>query len=328
MTDIALDGVTKTYGAVTALDDVSFTVESGTTFGLLGTNGAGKTTLFRLLIGLEAPDAGSVRVAGFPAESGIEIRRRVGYLPEEAGFPPSFTGREVLGFHADMRGVPDGVRDERIAAALATVGLDDAASRSVGGYSHGMNRRLGLATVLLTMPRVLLLDEPTAGLDPMGVDAFNRVVERIGAKTDSTVVFSSHSHAEVERVCTDIAILDGGRLRAVGPVDELRRDVGETATIDVRVETADALTAVTDRLGDEPGVQSLTVRDSRSVEIRCLRSETYGILATVHDHTAVDGFEVHEPGIEDLFRQVVGGGVDRETVRSSTTQSDGLGDTR
>ncbi|MFD1587336.1 ATP-binding cassette domain-containing protein [Halorientalis brevis] len=309
MNDVEIKRVTKSYGQVTALEDVSLAVEAGTTFGLLGTNGAGKTTLFRLLIGHEAPDAGAVEIAGLPAERGVEVRRRVGYLPEHAGFPPSFTGREVLGFHADVRGVPATVRDERIAAALATVGLADAADRSVGGYSNGMNRRLGLATVLLTEPQVLLLDEPTAGLDPMGVDAFNRIVERIAAETPITIVFSSHSHAEVERVCDQVAILDDGRVCAAGDVDDLRRDVGETVTIDLRIGEDDSPSAVADRLRDAPGVTSAEPSDDRGLRVRCARPDTYGVLSMVHDVAAVDGFEVREPSIEDVFREAIDGGV-------------------
>lgn len=305
MNDIEIQRVTKSYGQVTALEDVSLVVEAGTTFGLLGTNGAGKTTLFRLLVGHEAPDAGSVQIAGVPAERGVAVRRRVGYLPENAGFPPSFTGREVLRFHADVRGVPAAERDERIAAALATVGLTDAADRSVGGYSNGMNRRLGLATVLLTEPRVLLLDEPTAGLDPMGVDAFNGIVERIAAETPITIVFSSHSHVEVERVCDEVAILDGGHVRAAGNVDELRRNVGETVTVDLRVGGDDSPSVVADRLRDTSGVSSVESSDDRTVRIRCARPDTYSVLTTVHDVATVDGFEVREPSVEDVFREAI-----------------------
>ena len=155
---VAVDGVSKRYGDVVALDDVSLAVTEGTTYGLLGTNGAGKTTLFSLLVGHQHPDEGTLRVAGADPANGTDVRRRVGYLPESAGFPPSFTAREVLAFHADVRGVAASERQKRIAAVLETVGLADAADRRVGGYSKGMKRKLGLEKKILGKQTELLLD--------------------------------------------------------------------------------------------------------------------------------------------------------------------------
>ncbi|MFC7196107.1 ABC transporter ATP-binding protein [Halosimplex aquaticum] len=162
---IEVTDVTKRYGDVAAVDGVSLSVPSGASLGLVGTNGAGKTTLFRLLVGHETPDSGTVRVAGVDPTGGTHVRERVGYLPEHAGFQPALTGAEVLGYYADMRGVEAADVD----TLLSVVGLGDAGDRRVGGYSNGMNRRLGLAVALLGDPDVLLLDEPTAGLDPAGV---------------------------------------------------------------------------------------------------------------------------------------------------------------
>lgn len=212
--------VRKTYGDVTALDDLSLAIPSGSTFGLLGTNGAGKSTLFRLLVGHDRPDAGTVAVGGTDVtEDGRRIRERVGYLPEHVGFPDGLSGREVLGVHAAIRGLPS---DGRIARAVERVGLTpDEADRRVSGYSNGMQRRLGLATVLLPDPRVLILDEPTAGLDPRGVDEFHAIVEAITAETDATVVFCSHVLPEVERLCDRAAVLHDGRVRASGSIEEL-----------------------------------------------------------------------------------------------------------
>ncbi|TKX55047.1 ABC transporter ATP-binding protein [Halorubrum sp. SP3] len=225
--------VRKTYGDVTALDGLSLSVPSGSTFGIIGTNGAGKSTLFRLLVGHDRPDAGTVSVGGTDVtEDGRRVRRRVGYLPEHVGFPDGLTGREALGVHRAIRGLP---KDGRIAEAIERVGLTaDEADRRVSGYSNGMQRRLGLATVLLPDPDVLVLDEPTAGLDPRGVDEFHAIVEDITAETDATVVFCSHVLPEVERLCDRAAVLHDGRVRAAGPVDELAAgaDAGDPETGD------------------------------------------------------------------------------------------------
>ena len=215
--------LTKRYGDVTALDGVELSVPAGSTFGLLGTNGAGKSTLFKLLVGHLTPDAGSVRVAGRDvAAAGHELREVVGFVPEDAGFPPSLTGREVLEYHARLRGIPKAERADRVAAALGTVDLDSAADRRVDGYSNGMNRRLALASALLARPALLLLDEPTAGLDPLGVDTFHRIIERLRRETDLTVVVTTHVLAEVDRLWEEAAVLHDGELLYTGSVDELR----------------------------------------------------------------------------------------------------------
>lgn len=229
--------VRKSYGAVTALDGLSLTVPSGATAGILGTNGAGKTTLFRLLIGHERPDAGTLTIGEMDvARAGTAIRSQVGYLPERAGFPPELTGREVLAIHGRIRGIP--ARTERIERVLSTVGLHAGADRPVGGYSNGMARRLGLATALLADPAVLLLDEPTAGLDPLGVETFRRIVADVGERTDATVVISSHALPLMEEVCDRVAIIDDGRLRTVEDLDRADQGHSGTRTILVRTEGA------------------------------------------------------------------------------------------
>ncbi len=212
--------VTKSYGPVTALDGLSLSIPSGSTCGLLGTNGAGKTTLFRLLIGHDRPDEGTVRVGHETVSAaGPQLRERVGYLPERVGFPPELTAREVLRVTAQVRGLSDA--GERVDAALTTVGLADDADRPVEGFSNGMRRRLGLATALLPDPDVLLLDEPTAGLDPLGVVDFHRIVEDVGERTGATVLVCSHALAEVERLCDRAVVLSDGQLLAEGELAEL-----------------------------------------------------------------------------------------------------------
>ncbi|WP_418280250.1 ABC transporter ATP-binding protein [Halorubrum sp. DTA98] len=225
---IDITDVHKRYGDVAALAGVDLTVEPGDAYGLVGTNGAGKSTLFRLIAGHERPDAGRV-VVGERAVSaaGWRIREEIGFLPERPGFPPGETGRETLAFHADIRGVGSGPDDDptdRIDNALATVGLADAADRHIDGYSKGMRRRLGLAAALLSNPSVLLLDEPTAGLDPNGVAALRSVLTRVRDETDVTVLMASHALREVDRVCDRVGVIDGGRLVTEGTPDGLGAD--------------------------------------------------------------------------------------------------------
>ena len=217
--------LTKRYGDVVALDGVDLSIPAGETFGLLGTNGAGKSSLFKLLVGHLTPDSGQVTVAGTDVSAaGHELREVVGYVPEDAGFPPALTGREVLDYQAQLRDIPAAERADRVSAALGTVGLSDAADRRVGGYSNGMNRRLALASALLARPQLLLLDEPTAGLDPLGVAEFHRILERLREEADLTVVITTHVLAEVEELCDEVAVLHEGNLLFTGSVDALRSE--------------------------------------------------------------------------------------------------------
>ena len=220
--NITVENVTKTYGDLTALDELSLTIPSGETFGLLGTNGAGKTTLFRLLVGHDRPDTGRISVGGMDVvASGERVREHVGYLPDQIGFPGGLTGAETLAFHAKMHGIPSGERARRISDVLALVGLDDAGDRPVRGYSNGMGRRLGLASVLIGEPGVLVLDEPTAGLDPLGVAAFHHIIDRVSTESGATVLFASHALAEVERLCDAVAIISDGTLVRNGRVSDV-----------------------------------------------------------------------------------------------------------
>ena len=305
MNAIETTDVTKRYGDVLALDGLTLEVEAGDTFGLLGTNGAGKTTLFKLLVNHVRPDAGRLSVAGMDVSSaGRDVRWVVGYLPEHAGFPPSLTGREVLAFHGRMRGIDPADRDARIEEVLETVGLVVSAARAVGGYSNGMNRRLGLATALLHRPRVLLLDEPTAGLDPLGVAAFHRIVDRLHRDRDLTIVLSSHVLSEVEALCDRVAVLHEGRLRVRGRVGELRSGTSEGVTVLLRLAEDADRAAVADAAVVHGEVRD-AAEDTLSVE--CSHRAAPALLEAVLESDVVTGYEVREPGLERVFEDAIGG---------------------
>ena len=302
MSDIEIRNVAKSYGTVTALDDVSLSVDGGETVGLVGRNGAGKTTLFKLLVGHETPDAGRVSVAGLAPSAGTALRERVGYLPERAGFPPSFTGHEVLDFHARVRGVSG--RERRVQRVLKTVGLADAADRRVGGYSNGMNRRLGLATALVGNPDVLLLDEPTAALDPAGVADFHEVVDALSRETGVTILVTSHVLSEIERLCDRVAILDDGTIERAGNVADLRRTAGDTVSVVATVD--DDPDAVARRLRERDGVATATANPPR-IRAECERDCVFDVLAALRDTADVVDVEVTEPGLAAVFQGTVTG---------------------
>ena len=306
---IEIENATKTFGDVTALDGVSMTVDEGAAVGLVGTNGAGKTTLFRLLVGHATLDEGHVRVAGQSPTADAALREQVGFVPEDAAFDPRLSGREVLALHAKLRGVDAADRAQRVERVLATVGLAEAADRRVEGYSNGMTQRLAVGTALVQRPDVLLLDEPTAALDPQGVDAFHSVIDRVRERTSVTLVVTSHVLDEVERLCDRVVVLDEGRVCARGSVDEVAAMGGDDATVFLRP-------AVGDDSGDSPldvetieGVDDAVAAERQGDRIvaTCPRELAFDVVATARETTDLDGFEVSEPGLGDAFDAIVDG---------------------
>ena len=210
-------GLRKRYGRQTAVDGVSFTVGRGEVVGLLGPNGAGKTSVIKILLGLVRPDAGEVLLLGRPARE-PDARARVGYLPELFRYQPWLTPAEVLGLHARLAGVAVSAEDRR--ESLAAVGLADRARDRVGGFSKGMQQRLGLAVALVARPELVILDEPTSALDPIGRADVRDLLLSLKAR-GVAVLLNSHLIGEVERVCDRVVILDKGRVAASGSLTEL-----------------------------------------------------------------------------------------------------------
>ena len=210
-------GLRKRYRRQTAVDDVSFTVRRGEVLGLLGPNGAGKTSTIKILLGLVRPDAGEVLLLGRPARD-PRARARVGYLPELFRYQPWLTAAEVLTLHVRLAGTAVPERERR--ECLATVGLADRAGDRVGGFSKGMQQRLGLAVALIARPELVVLDEPTSALDPLGrADVRDLLLDLKERKV--AVLLNSHLIGEVERVCDRVVILDKGRVAAAGTLGEL-----------------------------------------------------------------------------------------------------------
>ena len=242
--------VTKQYGRVLAVDDLSFSVPEGALFGLIGANGAGKTTTFSLMSGFIRPTRGEVRVRGETLSTGHPPLGRVLALPQDATMPPSMTAAAVLIMLASLEGRSAQEARRRSLEALARVGLADMADRRVGVLSHGQRRRVGIASTLLGDDEVILLDEPTAGLDPRAASELRSLITTLNA--DRTIVVSSHNLAEIESVCTHAAIIAKGRLVTSSTMDAMKR----TGTL-VKVMLARPLSSpasVLQRLEAEKGV--------------------------------------------------------------------------
>jgi len=262
-------GLGKRYGSRSAVEGLSLTAYEGEIVGLLGPNGAGKTTTIRLLTTVLDPSSGTFSVAGVPHTQPLEIRRRVGVLPESLGFPGRLTGVEYLRYHARLFGVPRREVHGLATGLLGEVGLAERGSTRISTYSRGMRQRLGLARALLNDPSVVFLDEPTLGLDPAGQRQVLDLLRRVAARRRATVILSTHTLPEVEQVCARVVILDHGRTVASGTVAEIAGAVAVPRTARVRVpaERAERARDTLDRVGgwavrgdaEEPGVLVVSV---------------------------------------------------------------------
>jgi ABC-2 type transport system ATP-binding protein len=233
--DIVLQtsALTRTFGDLTAVDGVTLTIYRGEIFGLIGPNGAGKSTLIKMLTTLLPPTSGSASIAGYDiVGQPADVRRQIGYIPQLLSADGSLTGYENMLLSARLYGVPRQERTERITRALARMGLSEMAYHLAGHYSGGMIRRLEIAQCLLHRPAVLFLDEPTVGLDPSARETVWERVLDLRDRFHRTMVVTSHHMDEIDKFCDRIALIDRGRVVAVGTPTELKARVGPDATLD------------------------------------------------------------------------------------------------
>ena len=298
--NIELDAVARHYGSVRAVDGVSFAADAGEVIALVGHNGAGKTTLIKLMLGLARPTSGSVRVLGQdPAAGDVTVRRRLGYLPENVSFNPALTGRETLRFYVQLKGGQPKEAD----ALLQRIGLAHAANRRIGTYSKGMRQRLGLAQAMIGSPAVLLLDEPTTGLDPELRQQFYGIVREMQA-AGTTVLLSSHALNELEGNAGRVVILNDGRKIADGSLDELRRIA--------RLPTRIRLTAgeggarrLREWMGGPKGLRQI---NGHIVEIDATPEDKAAFLRrAVGEGAPFEDLDMVPPGLDELYAHFLAG---------------------
>jgi ABC-2 type transport system ATP-binding protein len=291
---IRVDSLTKRFGDVCAADDLSFEVHEGEVFGFLGPNGAGKSTTINCLLDFTRPTAGSVSIFGLDAvHESVAVRERTGSLLEGYGVYPSLTAREHVEHAVDVRNATDDPTE-----LLERVGLSAAADRRAGGLSKGMAQRLAIAVALVDDPELLILDEPSTGLDPNGARRLQRIVHE-EADRGATVFFSSHILEQVEAVADRVGILLDGRLATVGDVDDLRAELGAGTTLRVRVSAVpDGL--LTDLRGT-PGVSEAVAEDGH-LEVTCEDGRTkLDVLSRVDAAGVYEDFALREASLDDVF---------------------------
>jgi ABC-2 type transport system ATP-binding protein len=294
MSAIELRGLTKQYGDVTALSGVDLTVEEGEIFGFLGPNGAGKSTTIDILLDFVRPTAGDARVFEMDAQvETLSVRRRTGVLPDGFHVYDRLTGRQHIQFVVESKGADDDPME-----VLERVGIADAADRKTGGYSKGMRQRLALGMALVGDPDLLILDEPSTGLDPAGAREIREIV-REESDRGTTIFFSSHVLSQVEAVCDRVGILRRGELIAVDTVEGLRDATGTEARLLITVEGIDDAAVEAVRALD--GVSRVSLSDSRLTVAVSDGSKT-AVLGTLEDRgVTVRDFETDESSLEEIF---------------------------
>ena len=294
MTAIELTDVSKHFGDVVAVRDLDLTVEEGEIFGFLGPNGAGKSTTIDMMLDFVRPTAGEVRVLGFDAQrEGVALRQRTGVLPDAYHLYDRLTGRQHVEFAIESKG-----SDEDPIELLGRVGIAEAADRKAGGYSKGMRQRLVLAMALVGDPELLILDEPSTGLDPNGAREMRDLI-RTEAESGTTVFFSSHILEQVEAVCDRVGILNRGELVAVDTIAGLRQAVEPETTLEVSVsgaseDSVEAVQAV-------EGVKSASLTDG-TMHVTLLEGSKLPALNALEDAgVTVHDFTIETSSLDDLF---------------------------
>jgi ABC-2 type transport system ATP-binding protein len=299
-------GLRKSFGSLVAVDDVGLAIARGETYGLLGPNGAGKTTSISIVAGLLRPDAGEVLIGGRPmTPTATDTKAMVGLVPQELSIYPDLTARENLRFFGRLYGLTGADLTSRADRVLEVIGLTDRADERADRYSGGMKRRLNIGIGLLHEPDLLILDEPTVGVDPQSRNAILDAVEAL-ATDGLAVLYTTHYMEEAERLCDRIGIVDKGRIVAEGTRRELVATIGEQDL--VRLEVAGDVVAAATACERLEGVGSVDAEDRTVV---CLVTGAAGRLpallaAVAGSGAAVTGVEVREPDLEDVFLHLTG----------------------
>jgi ABC-2 type transport system ATP-binding protein len=319
---IELVNLTKRYGSFTAVNQLNLTIRKGEIFGLLGPNGAGKSTTILMMLGLTDPTSGLVNVCGINSTTHpVEVKRRVGYLPEDVGFYDNRTGFENLMYTARLNSIPDKDAEQKAEQLLIKVGLADALKKKAGKYSRGMRQRLGLADVLIKNPEVIILDEPTSGIDPQGVKEFLELIVEMSRDEGLTVLFASHNLHQVQQVCDRVGIFVNGNLLGEGTIDTLSQELFKNHPYIVEVGLSKNASDIPDGkemnytidwlqgiLKPIDGIKAITL-NNKVFQIESSRDTTSEIARFIVQSSATLNYlNKKEYGLDDIYYQYFEGG--------------------
>ena len=304
---IQLQGLTKCYGKLKAVDDLSLEVSKGEIFGLLGPNGAGKTTAILMMLGLTEPTAGTVQVCGYNATANpIAVKRKVGYMPDSVGFYDNMTALENLLYIARLNGVAEAEVKERSRDMLKEVGLGADINKKTGAFSRGMKQRLGLADVLIKQPEVIILDEPTLGIDPGGVKEFLALIRQLSRQQGLTVLLSSHHLHQVQQVCDRVGIFVGGKLLVEGNLDQLSRNLftEENYVVDITLKEPVAIPWNLEPALLQLGAVEKVAVNGKRIGVACSQDVTPDIVRFfVKEHFDITGVQQKEYGLDEIYQK-------------------------
>jgi ABC-2 type transport system ATP-binding protein len=305
---IEVQHLSKIYGSTKAISDVDFSVAQGEIIGFLGPNGAGKTTTMRILTGYLSATSGTAKVAGFDVgEQSMEVRRRIGYLPENPPLYPEMTVREFLHFVASIKGVPAGDRAMRVNSAISRCQLEEKPKVIIRKLSKGYKQRVGIAQALVHDPPVIILDEPTVGLDPRQIIEVRHLIKSLAG--EHTIILSTHILPEVQTICDRVTIINRGKIVATNTPDNLMKDLVGGLSYELEIEGE--RTAIENTLNNLDGVETLEFLESGEtshlVRLRLRKSREIGkeiAIAIVNAGLGLQEMKRNRPSLEDVFLQL------------------------
>jgi ABC-2 type transport system ATP-binding protein len=323
---IELFDLTKKYGSHTVVDKLNLIIRKSEVFGLLGPNGAGKSTVILMIMGLTEPDSGAVKVCGIDStKNPIEVKRKVGYLPEDVGFYDDLTGLENLIYTARLNGFSVNEARQQAEQLLIRVGLSEDVKKKAGKYSRGMRQRLGLADVLIKNPEIIILDEPTLGIDPTGVREFLELIVKLSKEEGLTVLFSSHNLYQVQQVCNRVGLFVDGKLLAEGDIQTLSQKLFHNSAYIIEAGVSGAILSssgktaksvatagLSEALQGIDGVIAVKQKDNL-FHIECSQDITPVIARTIIESGAdLTCLNKKEYGLDDIYYRYFEGGLNHE----------------
>ena len=315
---IKINGLYKKYGSQMVVDNLSLDIREGEIFGLLGPNGAGKSTTIRMILGFCEPSGGSITVGGYSSTSEtINIKKIVGYLPEDVGFYDNLSGFENLMYTAQLNEIPISEAEIRVKQLLSLVQLDKEGKKKIGAYSRGMKQRLGLADVLVKKPRIIILDEPTIGLDPKGMKELLNQISALSKSEGLTVLFSSHHLHQVQHICDRVGLFVNGKLIAAGDIQSLSDKLFSKGSIviEARINTSVAsknenssIPVLKEKIQKIKDVSDIKILEDL-LTIECSADRTEDIAKVIFENNfGLTSLTKKEYGLDDIYEKYFEGG--------------------